>query len=58
VCYFSVSSQNSSQSDLQANLPPRGWNSYDSFSWIISEQEFLQNAEQVAQRLRVYGYEV
>ncbi|WJX53421.1 hypothetical protein P8452_39415 [Trifolium repens] len=56
-CFQSVSSQNSSQSDLQANLPPRGWNSYDSFSWIISEQEFLQNAEQVAQRLRVYGYE-
>ncbi|WJX47469.1 hypothetical protein P8452_34152 [Trifolium repens] len=56
-CFQSVSSQNSSRSDLQANLPPRGWNSYDSFSWIISEQEFLQNAEQVAQRLRVYGYE-
>ncbi|CAJ2677144.1 unnamed protein product [Trifolium pratense] len=57
-CFQSVSSHNSSQSDQQqANLPPRGWNSYDSFSWIISEQVFLQNAEQIAQRLRVHGYE-
>lgn len=40
----------------QAGLPPRGWNSYDSFSWIISEEEFLQNAELVAQRLKAHGY--
>jgi hypothetical protein len=61
VCYFSVSSQNLSQSDIQvqqAGLPPRGWNSYDAFSWIISEQEFFQNAEVVSQHLRVHGYEV
>lgn len=42
----------------QAASPPRGWNSYDSFSWIISEQEFFQNAEIVSQRLRAHGYEV
>ncbi|KAE8766577.1 putative alpha-galactosidase B [Hordeum vulgare] len=24
-------------------LPPRGWNSYDSFSWIIDEAAFLDN---------------
>lgn len=41
-----------------AKLPPRGWNSYDSFSWAINEQEFLDNAEIVAQRLLPYGYEV
>ncbi|KAH6771232.1 Melibiase family protein [Perilla frutescens var. hirtella] len=41
----------------QASLPPRGWNSYDSFCWTISEEEFLQNAELVAQRLRSHGYE-
>ncbi|KAK9751146.1 hypothetical protein RND81_02G245300 [Saponaria officinalis] len=40
-----------------ANTPPRGWNSYDSFSWIISEDEFLQNAQLVSQRLRSHGYE-
>lgn len=41
-----------------ATLPPRGWNSYDSFCWIVSEEEFLKNAELVAHRLHSYGYEV
>lgn len=42
----------------RASSPPRGWNSYDSFCWTISEEEFLQNAELVAQRLHNHGYEV
>lgn len=37
--------------------PPRGWNSYDSYSWIISEQEYLQNAELLSQRLLGHGYQ-
>ncbi|GLT86540.1 hypothetical protein SLE2022_046740 [Rubroshorea leprosula] len=37
--------------------PPRGWNSYDSFSWLISEEEFLQNAEILSKRLLPHGYE-
>lgn len=41
-----------------ARTPPRGWNSYDSFCWTVSEEEFLQNAQLVAQRLKPYGYEV
>lgn len=40
-----------------ADTPPRGWNSYDSYSWVISEQEFLHNANLVAQRLLPFGYE-
>ncbi|KAL2332728.1 hypothetical protein Fmac_013941 [Flemingia macrophylla] len=40
-----------------ATLPPRGWNSYDSFCWTISEEEFLQSAEIVSQRLYDHGYE-
>ncbi|KAG9446549.1 hypothetical protein H6P81_012677 [Aristolochia fimbriata] len=40
-----------------ARQPPRGWNSYDSFSWIISEEEFLQNAEIVSKKLLPYGYQ-
>eukprot|EP00249_Psilotum_nudum_P018943 c27030_g1_i1 orf=360-2276(+) len=40
-----------------ANTPPRGWNSYDSYSWIVSEEEFLQNAQRVADDLLAYGYE-
>lgn len=41
-----------------ARLPPRGWNSYDSFDWVINEKDFLQNAQMVSKRLRAYGYEV
>ncbi|KAH1263431.1 Alpha-galactosidase mel1 [Glycine max] len=47
---YSVSSQN-------AITPPRGWNSYDSFSWIISEEEYLQNANIISQKLLPYGYQ-
>ncbi|XP_027365451.1 uncharacterized protein LOC113872246 isoform X2 [Abrus precatorius] len=57
LCLLSVSSQNISQSDLQASFPPRGWNSYDSFCWTISEEEFLQSAEIVSQRLKAHGYQ-
>ncbi|KAM3303855.1 hypothetical protein P3S67_014886 [Capsicum chacoense] len=51
-------SEAEAQGDIgRANLPPRGWNSYDSFCWTISEEEFLKNAELVAQRLKPYGYQ-
>ncbi|KAK7306164.1 hypothetical protein VNO77_44087 [Canavalia gladiata] len=58
LCFESVSSKNVSESDLQqASIPPRGWNSYDSFSWTISEEEFLQSAEIVSKRLHDHAYE-
>lgn len=41
-----------------ATIPPRGWNSYDSYGWIISEEDFMANVELVAQRLKNSGYEV
>ncbi|KAI6694931.1 hypothetical protein NL676_022641 [Syzygium grande] len=44
-------------SEERASTPPRGWNSYDSYSWIISEEEFLQNAEILSQKLHAHGYE-
>ncbi|XP_010502554.1 PREDICTED: uncharacterized protein LOC104779848 [Camelina sativa] len=40
-----------------ASFPPRGWNSYDSFCWTISEAEFLQTAEIVSKRLLPHGYQ-
>ncbi|EOY00670.1 Melibiase family protein [Theobroma cacao] len=40
-----------------ASTPPRGWNSYDSFCWTISEEEFLQSAEIISSRLKPHGYE-
>jgi len=48
---ISVSTQN-------AIMPPRGWNSYDSFNWIISEEEYLQNVNIVSQQLLAHGYQV
>ncbi|RYR17600.1 hypothetical protein Ahy_B03g062306 isoform C [Arachis hypogaea] len=54
---FSVSSRNVSESYLQkASFPPRGWNSYDSFGWTVSEEEFLQNAGIVSRSLKAHGY--
>ncbi|XP_019257326.1 PREDICTED: uncharacterized protein LOC109235602 isoform X2 [Nicotiana attenuata] len=51
-------SETKSQGEIgQASLPPRGWNSYDSFCWTISEEEFLKNAELVALRLKAHGYQ-
>lgn len=44
-------------SEIHASLPPRGWNSYDSFCWTISEEEFLQNAQLISQKLHAHGYE-
>lgn len=57
--YFRSSSEALSDGDPEhASFPPRGWNSYDSFCWTISEEEFLQSAEIVSNRLRPHGYEV
>uniref|UniRef100_A0A2P2L072 Alpha-galactosidase n=1 Tax=Rhizophora mucronata TaxID=61149 RepID=A0A2P2L072_RHIMU len=41
----------------RASTPPRGWNSYDSFCWTISEEEFLSRAKFISQYLLSSGYE-
>ncbi|KAI3730892.1 hypothetical protein L1987_62072 [Smallanthus sonchifolius] len=56
VIFFGFSSERV-LSEIHASLPPRGWNSYDSFCWTISEEEFLQNAQLVSQKLHAHGYE-
>ncbi|ESQ32846.1 hypothetical protein EUTSA_v10003806mg [Eutrema salsugineum] len=45
------------RSNEHASFPPRGWNSYDSFCWTISEAEFLQSAEIISKRLLPHGYQ-
>jgi len=40
-----------------AALPPRGWNSYDSFSWTVDEIAYLQNAQILAEKLLPHGYQ-
>ncbi|XP_058079032.1 uncharacterized protein LOC131227277 [Magnolia sinica] len=61
-CFFGLLFQRGSAQALSvkqehAHFPPRGWNSYDSFCWTVSEEEFLQNAELVSKRLSSHGYE-
>jgi hypothetical protein len=41
-----------------AALPPRGWNSYDSFSWLVDESAYLKNAQILAEKLLPHGYQV
>lgn len=59
ITYFRVPSEEHVKTEPEhASTPPRGWNTYDSFCWTISEEEFLQNAEIVSNRLKPHGYEV
>ncbi|KAJ6725693.1 ALPHA-GALACTOSIDASE/ALPHA-N-ACETYLGALACTOSAMINIDASE [Salix purpurea] len=51
-----LSLQVSSQPE-HASFPPRGWNSYDAFCWIVREEDFLRSAEIISHRLKPYGYE-
>ncbi|CAI0462422.1 unnamed protein product [Linum tenue] len=48
--------QSGEVAENHALLPLRGWNSYDSFCWTISEQDFLQSAVIVSRRLLPHGY--
>ncbi|GAB4840478.1 hypothetical protein Ancab_021247 [Ancistrocladus abbreviatus] len=58
LCFHRVLSESLSDRRLvHAVTPPRGWNSYDSFCWTVSEEEFLQNAKLVSQQLHAHGYE-
>ncbi|XP_050207029.1 uncharacterized protein LOC126656492 isoform X2 [Mercurialis annua] len=57
LIFLAVSLYRVSSETEHASLPPRGWNSYDSFCWTISEDEFLQSAEIVSKSLKPHGYE-
>ena len=37
--------------------PPRGWNSYDAFTWTVNETEFLDNCAAASSLLRPSGFE-
>merc|ERR1712086_717820 len=40
-----------------ASTPPRGWNSYDSYTWKVSEKDFLASCAEVKRLLGSSGYE-
>ncbi|KAK3416710.1 hypothetical protein EUGRSUZ_H02477 [Eucalyptus grandis] len=55
---LSVLTEASNRKDEErASTPPRGWNSYDSFCWTVSEEEFLHNAEIISEKLHAQKYE-
>lgn len=42
---------------MLAATPPRGWNSYDSYTWKVSEHAFLDNCAAMAKTFKSTGYE-
>ena len=39
-----------------AQLPPKGWNSWDVYGASVTEKEVRRNAEYLSKNLRKYGY--
>lgn len=39
-----------------APTPPMGWNSWDSYGLRINEQQFRENVEALATKLKRFGY--
>jgi alpha-galactosidase len=46
-----------SQSTRLADTPPMGWNSYDCFSYAVTEQQVKQNADYMAKHLKRFGWD-
>jgi hypothetical protein len=40
-----------------AHTPPMGWNSWDSYGLRINEQQFRENVEALATKLKPFGYD-
>ncbi|MGI5958328.1 MAG: glycoside hydrolase family 27 protein [Massiliimalia sp.] len=39
------------------SAPPMGWNSFDCFGWSVTEEEFIENVNYMAEHLADYGWE-
>jgi alpha-galactosidase len=42
---------------MLAQTPPMGWNSWDSYGLRIDEQEFRENVQAIATKLKPFGYQ-
>lgn len=40
-----------------AQTPPMGWNSYDSYGALVTEEQFRANVDYLAEHLKPHGYE-
>src|SRR5664280_628789 len=43
-------------SEVLAQTPPMGWNSWDSYGLRINEQQFRENVDALATKLKPFGY--
>jgi len=57
VVGVSISKTSAKPSPNTATTPARGWNSYDSFTWVVSEDEFKANVDAFAKLLTPFGYD-
>ena len=40
-----------------AKTPPKGWNSWDVYGASVTEEEVKRNADIMAEKLKVYGWD-
>src|SRR5215469_8224543 len=56
LCPFGILKAQASEKKVLAPTPPMGWNSWDSYGLRINEQQFRDNVERLATKLKPYGY--
>jgi hypothetical protein len=53
----SIASASENGASKLAQAPPMGWNSYDAFGASVTEQEFLENARYLKEKLLSHGWQ-
>jgi hypothetical protein len=56
LCPIGILKAQESEKKVLAQTPPMGWNSWDSYGLRINEQQFRDNVEALATKLKPYGY--
>lgn len=51
-----LAQENHTMSKVLAPTPPMGWNSWDSYGLRINEQQFRENVDALATKLKPFGY--
>lgn len=57
VAFFALSPSVVLCQSRVAQTPPMGWNSYDCFSYAVTEDQVMQNAEYMAAHLKRFGWQ-
>ena len=54
---FAIAAATAVQAGDVAPTPPMGWNSYDSYGALVTEDQFRANVDYLADHLKPHGYE-